>query len=448
MSSSTLPQLGSEETAALKGDRPALLYGLACLALLAALAIAMLPSAPAVLVILLALAGVAAALVQIVPPVVRLLWTRRSLLVVVLFALLAVVWLVVGLRGINNEWWPSYVQRFADGSPLRPPFFGFDDVLGETRWPWRVGAVPILPLLIAISSAGASLVLVADAVRIQTGLAGPPRSRWRSITQTPSRGGRVMVRVIPGLILIVTAAFLGMSFTSDHTDVQADPLLATIVMLAIGGAALLIVASPVAIGMAIRLNLDKAAAARDAERQRFAAHLHDSVLQTLALIQRQAHDPDAVSKLARRQEHALRAWMAGEAELTSATLSSAVRDVAAEVEDEYSITVELAAIGDTKLDGRGEELVAATREALRNAARHAPGAPVYVFLDIGASGAELFVRDNGPGFDFEAVPAERRGLRDAVIGRMAFAGGSATVESSLGEGTEVALKLPLDGRTR
>ena len=219
-------------------------------------------------------------------------------------------------------------------------------------------------------------------------------------------------------------------------------------MLAVGSGAALVIASPVAVGMAMRLDLDKAGSAREEERRRFAAHLHDSVLQTLALIQRQAHDPAAVTKLARRQEHALRAWMAGEAALTSATLGSAVRDVIAEVEDEYEITVELTAIGDTKIDARGEELVAATREALRNAARHAPGAPVFVFLDIGAVGAELFVRDNGPGFDFEAVPAERRGLRDAVIGRMAFAGGSASVESSPGDGTEVALKLPLNGRGR
>ena len=129
------------------------------------------------------------------------------------------------------------------------------------------------------------------------------------------------------------------------------------------------------------------------------------MLQTLALIQRQAADPEAVAKLARRQEHALRAWMAGETDLSSATVAGAVRDMVADVEDEQGIKVEMTAIGDARLDDRSEELIAAGREALRNAARHAPGAPVNVFLNVNGHGIELFVRDSGPGFEFEAVPA-------------------------------------------
>jgi signal transduction histidine kinase len=114
----------------------------------------------------------------------------------------------------------------------------------------------------------------------------------------------------------------------------------------------------------------------------------------------------------------------------------------AEVEDEQGIKVEMTMIGDMKLDASSEELIAAAREALRNAARHAPGAPVNLFLNINGHGVELFVRDSGPGFDVEAVPAERRGLRDAVIGRMSLSGGTAIVESTPGDGTEIALRLP------
>jgi signal transduction histidine kinase len=214
----------------------------------------------------------------------------------------------------------------------------------------------------------------------------------------------------------------------------------------IGGWAAVLVASPVVVGALTMVDRDKASRARQEECQRFAAHLHDSVLQTLALVQRQAHDPAAVIRLARRQEHALRAWMAGESELVSETLGAALRDVVASVEDEYGITIELTAIGDRPLDPRGEALVAAAREALRNAARHAAGAPVVVFAEIADSRVEVFVRDQGPGFDLQTASPERRGIRDAVIGRMESVGGVATIESSSDEGTEVALKLNGAGR--
>jgi signal transduction histidine kinase len=134
--------------------------------------------------------------------------------------------------------------------------------------------------------------------------------------------------------------------------------------------------------------------------------------------------------------------MAGEAELVSDTLVAALRDAVASVEDDYDVTVEFTAIGDRALDPACEELVAAAREALRNAARHAHGAPVFVFCQTGADGAvEVFIRDEGPGFEPVEVPPERRGIRDAIVGRMAFAGGQATVDSVRGEGTEVTLRV-------
>jgi signal transduction histidine kinase len=216
----------------------------------------------------------------------------------------------------------------------------------------------------------------------------------------------------------------------------------------ISATAAALVASPALVGSLLRFDRDKAGRGREEERQRFAAHLHDSVLQTLALIQRQAHDPAAVVRLARRQEHALRAWMAGEADLVSETLGAAIREVVAGVEDEYEINVELTAIGDRALDAEGEAVVGAAREALRNAARHAAGAPVFVFCEIASSRVEVFVRDEGPGFDPDTVAAERRGLRDAVIGRMASVGGHATIDSTPGEGTEVALLADGNGAAR
>jgi hypothetical protein len=132
--------------------------------------------------------------------------------------------------------------------------------------------------------------------------------------------------------------------------VARQPLLQVIVLLSIAAAAGVVLGIPVLIGSLMRLDRDKIGSARERERRRFAAHLHDSVLQTLALVQRQAHDPVAVARLARRQEHALRAWMAGEAELASDTLVAALRDAVASVEDEHGMTIEFTAIGDRTLD--------------------------------------------------------------------------------------------------
>jgi len=313
-------------------------------------------------------------------------------------------------------------------------------ILGDPG-PSLFAGVPVAPLLALLLAAGAGMVLIADAVRVWLGLTPHQRAPWKQMTDpSPDRSGGIVWRAVASVMLVGWAAFIAIGLLGS--DVAGNPLLQVIVMLSVAAAAGVLLGIPVVIGSLMRLDRDKIGSAHERERQRFAAHLHDSVLQTLALVQRQAHDPVAVARLARRQEHALRAWMAGEAELVSDTLVAALRDAVASVEDEHEITIEFSAIGDRTLDGTCEELVAAAREALRNAARHAPGAPVYVFCHASPEGGvELFVRDEGPGFDPGAVLPERRGIRDAIIGRMAFAGGQATVDSAPGEGTEVAMRI-------
>ena len=302
----------------------------------------------------------------------------------------------------------------------------------------QLGRVPVL-LLTMVAAAAAGLVLNADAVRIWLGFAPHQRAPWKEMTDTQARSGGIASRAILGVLLVGYAAFVGIFVVGPSAAYH--PGLQLLALVIVAAAAAMLIGLPVAIGSLMRVDRDKAGSARERERQRFAAHLHDSVLQTLALVQRQAHDPVAVARLARRQEHALRAWMAGEAELLSETLVAGLRDAVATVEDEHGITIELTAIGDRSLDSAGEELIAAAREALRNAARYGGGAPVFVFAEITATGVGIFVRDEGPGFDPESVPAERRGIRDAIVGRMASAGGSATIESAPGEGTEVALRI-------
>ena len=139
---------------------------------------------------------------------------------------------------------------------------------------------------------------------------------------------------------------------------------------------------PLVVGALIRIDRDQTGGARERERQRFAAHLHDSVLQTLALVQRQATTrPPSCGWPGARSTRCGRGWRVRRSSVAE-TLGSALREVVAGVEDEHGITIELTAIGDRPLDERGEALVAAAREALRNAARHAGGAPVYVFAEI------------------------------------------------------------------
>jgi signal transduction histidine kinase len=274
-------------------------------------------------------------------------------------------------------------------------------------------------------------------VRVWLGLAPLQLAPWKQMTEAPERAEGLAWRAVAGTLLVALAAVLAIGFAGPYVTGSAALQVVVLLTVAIGAAVL--AGTPLIVGAVMRFDRDRAGGARERERQRFAAHLHDSVLQTLALVQRQAHDPAAVARLARRQEHALRAWMAGQAELASETVVAALREAVAGVEDEHGIAVEMTAIGDRPLDAAGEALVAAAREALRNAGRHAEGAPVFVFTQASPERLEVFIRDEGPGFEANAVPVERRGIRDAIIGRMASAGGTATIDAVPGEGTEVTL---------
>ncbi len=187
---------------------------------------------------------------------------------------------------------------------------------------------------------------------------------------------------------------------------------------------------------------------RSEEREAVAAHLHDSVLQTLTLIQRRAAEPDAdprvVGALARRQERELRRWLYGHSESwqPGTRLRDALESTAADVEDLHGITVELVVVGDAALDDRSHALVGAAREAMVNAAKFSGTTSVSVYAEAGPDSLTVFVRDRGVGFDPEAIPADRQGLRGSIIARMAGVDGAAVVHSSPGAGAEIELTLP------
>lgn len=188
---------------------------------------------------------------------------------------------------------------------------------------------------------------------------------------------------------------------------------------------------------------ERAAREREAERADIAAHLHDSVLQTLALIRAQASNPDAVARMARAQERELREWLYLDRSAEGTSLAAQLRALVAEIEDSGSVPVEveLVLVGDKVPDPQTDALLAATKEALMNALGHGVP-PVSVYTEIRDDAVEVFVRDHGAGFDLEAVPADRLGVRESILGRVRRRGGTATVTSSSERGTEVHLVMP------
>jgi signal transduction histidine kinase len=188
------------------------------------------------------------------------------------------------------------------------------------------------------------------------------------------------------------------------------------------------------------LALERTKVARADERAEMAAHLHDSVLQTLALIQRRAKENRGIVRVARRQERELRAWLNGGPPLSATNmLSGALIRAAEEVEDEHDVFIELSTAGDTTLDERTTGLILAAREAMKNAARFAGVEKIYVLAEVVDDGIRVVVRDQGSGFDPSGIPEDRRGIRDSITGRLDRLGGTASIRSSVGDGTEVEL---------
>ncbi len=212
---------------------------------------------------------------------------------------------------------------------------------------------------------------------------------------------------------------------------------------AIAGA-LLLIAGPWLWRLALERDAERSARIRSEERSEVAARVHDSVLQTLALIQRHATEPRRVAALARRQERELRGWLYADRPLgdESASLVAALSGAAAEVEELYGVRVEIASSGDCPVDDAAGALVLAAREAMTNAAKFAGVEEIDVYLEVADDGVAVFVRDRGKGFDRAKVPARRRGLAESIEGRMERAGGRATVTSAPGTGTEIELRLP------
>ncbi len=185
---------------------------------------------------------------------------------------------------------------------------------------------------------------------------------------------------------------------------------------------------------------------RAEEREAVAAHLHDSVLQTLALIQR-SDDPRRTATLARQQEHELRQWLYGANTTVADSLVAALKEMAVEVEVRHEVRIDVVAVGDAALDDQLQALVAAAREACVNAAKHSGERTVSVYAEVGDAAVEVFVRDRGRGFDPSAAEVDRMGIAHSMVARLERVGGSVHIDSAAGVGTEVQLRVPLAPRT-
>ena len=240
-----------------------------------------------------------------------------------------------------------------------------------------------------------------------------------------------------GVALILGAALLFMYASGLLVGLRNVALTAVVVT-----AGLVLILAPFWWRLLRSLAAERAVRIRSQARAEVAADLHDSVLQTLALIQRRAQDPRAVAALARRQERELRAWLQGSPPLVAQeSVASALALAAAEVETERGVTVDVVTVGDAPLDDPARAVVAAAREALVNAAKFAGDGPVSVYAESGPERLHVFVRDRGPGFDPDAIPPDRHGLRESIVGRMERHGGRATVRAAQGHGTEIELRL-------
>jgi signal transduction histidine kinase len=299
-------------------------------------------------------------------------------------------------------------------------------------WVWTGGKHPVIAVLILalatmslLQALGVPWGIVLGAGLLVAGLFLLAR---RGATLRPG-GGSLF---IPGIALAMAGAVVMLDHLGSSGNVIGPGGLAGALALVLGP-------------WVWRLAAERNERIRLAERAEIAARIHDSVLQTLALVQRDADDAPRVRALARRQERELRRWLYGSGFGDAETLADALAEAVADVEEAQLVRIELATSGDAPLDDALGQLVLAAREALVNAAKHARSEEISVYAEVEPEAVSVFVRDRGVGFDRGAVAADRRGIADSIENRMRAAGGSATITAAPGEGTEVELTMPRGG---
>jgi Histidine kinase-, DNA gyrase B-, and HSP90-like ATPase len=268
-------------------------------------------------------------------------------------------------------------------------------------------------------------------------LASSPLARTRPARYWLAQDRRNWARGLLGGLLVV-GGIIGFLASRGQLS-QARHGLAAMAAIVIG---LSVIAAPWLLSLVRELDAERRQRIRADERAELAAHVHDSVLHTLTLIQRSADDPRQVRRLARSQERQLRSWLQqGRPGSAAETLASELARVAGEVEDADGVPIEVVCVGDMELGERTSAAILAAREALVNAARHSGAPQIAVYAEVEPDRLTIFIRDRGRGFDANSIPVGRMGIRQSIIGRMERCGGQATVRAAPGAGTEVELQL-------
>ncbi|MDR7087691.1 signal transduction histidine kinase [Aeromicrobium panaciterrae] len=319
--------------------------------------------------------------------------------------------------------------------------------------PNRPGSAEILQTLaIGMVGVGVLLFLQVTGRGISDALVGPALVAvigltviWRQFDDVAWRrwmrqtsGIGFAVRIAAGGVLIALAALY---FLTQERGWGAMVDLAAALGIALIGLALIL--GPWITKLLGDLTEERRALVRSQERADVAAHLHDSVLQTLALLQKNAGDQAAVATLARRQERELRAWLYGTDEQAGDSLVAALRASAADVEDAHQVPVEVIAVGDAALDPDVSAVAKAAREAMINAAKHAKVDRIDVYAEANKETVQVFVRDRGVGFNVDKIAEDRMGVRGSIVDRVERHGGTVTIRSKRGQGTEVAMTVPV-----
>lgn len=250
----------------------------------------------------------------------------------------------------------------------------------------------------------------------------PLRERW--------------LRSLLGLLLVIGG--IGGVVAQNVEAEQARSVVIAMLIILTGVA---VIVTPWVVRLWQDLDAERHERIRSQERAELAAHVHDSVLHTLTLIQRNAHDAREVQRLSRSQERTLRTWLYQPRADPDRTFAAAIREIAGEVEDDHGVPIEIVCVGDTALDERLGAALQAAREAMVNAAKYAEAPSVSVYAEVESDEIAIFVRDRGKGFVLDDVPEDRMGVRGSIIGRMERNGGKATVRTAPGEGTEVRLEM-------
>jgi signal transduction histidine kinase len=291
---------------------------------------------------------------------------------------------------------------------------------------------------LALAAFGAALLWQ----RSRVAGAAPVREPEAATTEPARSATPNLYSGVFGVLLVLGAALLFLSSNHILGGVRDAALTSVVVVVALG-----LIAAPFLWRLGRNLAAERAERIRSQERAEVAAHVHDSVLQTLTLMQKRADDPREVAALARRQERELRDWLAGDGRRPAdESFAAALRSAAEVIEDDHRIAIDVVVVGDCDLDETAEAVLGAAREALINAAKHAGDrGPIRVYAEVGEGSIEAFVRDRGPGFEPAAVPRDRRGVRESIVGRMERAGGRAEVRSTPWVGTEVSLTIGRGG---